>query len=158
MPCIELKTIIHAPPERVFDLSRSIDLHVHSTEGTKEQAVAGVTSGLIDVGEQVTWRAFHFGFWHRLTSRITAFEYPHRFVDEMQEGIFKRMHHTHAFEACASGTCMYDVFDYTAPLGVLGKLADFLFLKAYMRRFLVKRNAVIKAVAESERWQEFLVS
>ncbi|MDV3308737.1 MAG: hypothetical protein LOY03_07970 [Cyclobacteriaceae bacterium] len=60
MPRIELTTIIHAPIERCFNLARSIDLHRPSVVGTKEEAVAGVTSGLIGMGEQVTWRARHF--------------------------------------------------------------------------------------------------
>jgi hypothetical protein len=41
-----------------------------------------------------------------------------------------------------------DVFDYVALLGVLGKLADRLFLERYMRRLLEERNAVIKRMAE----------
>jgi hypothetical protein len=45
---------------------------------------------------------------------------------------------------------MKDVFDYTSPLGWLGILADHLFLKSYMRAFLMKRNLLIKKVAEAE--------
>jgi hypothetical protein len=61
MSVIELATSIAAPTERVFDLARSIDLHTERTAGTGERAVAGVTSGLIGLGEEVTWRARHFG-------------------------------------------------------------------------------------------------
>ena len=39
-------------------------------------------------------------------------------------------------------------FEYGSPLGVLGRLADALFLKAYLRRFLQKRDAELKAWAE----------
>jgi len=49
-----------------------------------------------------------------------------------------------------------DVFDYTSPLGILGRMADRLFLVQYMRRLLEERNAIIKTVAESEQWQRFV--
>ena len=73
--------MVEAVPERVFDLSRSIDLHVQSTGNTGEKAIAGCTSGLIELGESVTWEATHFGIRQRLTSKITAFERPRFFVD-----------------------------------------------------------------------------
>lgn len=63
MACLELTTLIAAPVERVFDLARSIDMHQDSMKGSGESAIAGVTSGLIGEGEEVTWRARHFGVW-----------------------------------------------------------------------------------------------
>jgi ligand-binding SRPBCC domain-containing protein len=156
MPTIYLETPIEAAPTLVFDLARSIDLHTVSTKATNERAIAGVTSGLINLGESVTWRAKHFGVYQTLTSLITAMEPPHYFVDEMQQGIFKSIHHKHEFEATATGTLMRDIFAYQAPLGPLGRLADGLFLEAYMRRFLEQRNLVIKETAESGRWRELL--
>src|SRR5215218_8887243 len=56
---IEMSTYIAAPRERVFDLARSIDVHQRSLEHTRERAVGGRTSGLIGLGETVTWRARH---------------------------------------------------------------------------------------------------
>jgi ligand-binding SRPBCC domain-containing protein len=82
-------TLIHAPLERCFDLSRSIDLHKVSTARTGEQAIAGVTSGLIGLGEEVSWRARHFGVWQQMTSRITAFDRPAYFQDTMVRGAFR---------------------------------------------------------------------
>jgi 2-hydroxy-3-keto-5-methylthiopentenyl-1-phosphate phosphatase len=41
-------------------------------------------------------------------------------------------------------------------LGVLGRLADSLFLKQYMINFLEERNAVIKDFAETEKWKKVL--
>ena len=113
-----------------------------------ERAVAGVTSGRLGPGDQVTWEAVHFGVRQRLTSRITEFEPPHRFVDEMVRGAFRRIRHEHQFVPTTDGTLMIDVFDYTAPLGLLGRLADALFLRRYMTRLLISRNAYLKQVAE----------
>ena len=156
MPVLHLVTEIRAPIERVFNLSRSIDLHRVSMAGRHEEAIAGVTTGLIGLGESVTWRARHFGVVQRLTTRITAFDRPRHFRDEMVSGAFARFHHDHRFEPIPGGTRMTDVFDYASPLGALGRIADALFLASYMRSLLAERNRVIKEVAESERWRALL--
>ncbi|AGC75530.1 ligand-binding SRPBCC domain-containing protein [Nonlabens dokdonensis] len=155
MPQINLETIINAPIEVVFDLARSIDLHILSLEHTNERAVAGRTSGLVKKGETVTWRAKHLGVTQELTSLITDVEPYHYFADELVKGAFKHFKHEHFFETQRDGsTLMKDIFDYTSPLGILGKLADVLFLEKYMTRLLEQRNHTLKQVAEDGRWKE----
>ena len=149
MPRIILKTFIKAPAELCFDLSRSVDVHMASTGGSGERAIAGVTSGMMNLGDTVTWEAVHFGVRQRLTSRITAFDRPRLFVDEMQRGAFKRWRHTHLFKPSDGGTLMVDAVDYVSPLGPLGNLADVLFLKSYMTRLLEARNGYIRKLAEA---------
>jgi ligand-binding SRPBCC domain-containing protein len=161
MPVIELTTFILAPADRVFDLARSVDLHLASTADSGERAVAGVTSGLLGPGEQVTWRAKHFGFWQHLTSRITAYDRPRHFRDSMIRGAFRRLDHDHYFDAAdpaGSRTRMRDVFDFTSPLGQVGILADRLFLTRHMRELLLQRNQAIKEAAETARWATYLES
>ena len=150
MPTIHLETFIRAPVELCFDLSRSVDVHMASTDHTGERAVAGVTTGMMNLNDEVTWEAKHFWMRQRLTSRITAMERPRMFVDEMQRGAFKRWHHTNTFEARGEGTLMIDDARYASPLGLLGRIADRLFLEKYMTRLLQARNAHIKKVAEAE--------
>jgi ligand-binding SRPBCC domain-containing protein len=149
MPVIVLRTRVAAPPSRCFDLARDVDLHQRSTAASQERAVAGVTSGRLGLGDQVTWEATHFGVRQRLTSRITEFDPPNRFVDEMVRGAFARFRHEHQFLAVGGGTEMVDTFDYTSPLGPLGRVADRLFLVRYMTALLRDRNAYLKRVAES---------
>ncbi len=156
MPVIRLTTTIHAPADRVFDLARSVELHMHSTASTGETIVDGVRSGLMGPGDQVTWRARHFGVWQRLTSRITAFDRPHHFRDSMVRGAFARFDHDHFFSESAGVTDMRDVFDFASPLGPLGRIADALVLTAYLRRFLARRNLAIKTIAESDQWRTLL--
>jgi ligand-binding SRPBCC domain-containing protein len=157
MPRIELQTYIAAPVERVFDLSRSIDLHKLSTRGTDEEAIGGGrTSGLIELNETVTWRAKHFGVYQKLTVVIDRFERPKFFNDVMVRVAFDQMQHLHQFEAHGNGTLMSDTFEFRSPLGWIGKLVDKLVLKKYMKRFLVVRNAEIKRIAESDAWKELL--
>lgn len=155
MPRIEINTEINAPIDVVFDLSRSIDLHLKSTEGTKERVIAGRSTGLINLDESVTWRAKHLGVTQNLTSKITVMQRPDIFVDEMTQGIFTRMCHQHLFLEENNKTLMIDIFEFESPMGLLGKLVNRLFLKRYLERFIIKRNDRIKAVAENGDWREF---
>jgi len=148
MPIIILETNIKAPIELVFNLSRSIELHQESTSSTNERAIAGKTSGLMELNDRVTWRAKHLGVYQNLSVVISEMIKYSYFKDEMIKGAFKRFSHQHFFEQKGKVTVMKDVFDYSSPLGVLGKLADALFLKNYMTRFLKERNRVIKLNAE----------
>ncbi len=156
MPRIELNTEICAPIHVVFDLSRSIDFHMKTTQKSRERAIAGKTSGLIDLNETVTWKAKHCGFTQQLTSRITYMRCPDVFVDEMTQGIFKSMSHQHLFLEEEGKTLMIDIFDFESPLGILGKCANRLFLKNYLEAFILERNAQIKVAAEGEGWKEFV--
>lgn len=144
MPRLSIRTEIGAAPERCFELSRSIDLHVESMVASRERAVAGVTSGLIGLGQEVSWEARHFGrMWH-MTPRITEFEPPRRFVDEMVRGPFRRFRHEHRFEASGEGTLMTDVVEFQmAGWFLVNTVAT-----AYLRHLLVVRNALIRSEAE----------
>jgi ligand-binding SRPBCC domain-containing protein len=157
MAHIELVTTIAAPRDRCFDLARSVDAHVHSTRGTSERAIAGRLTGLLALDEEVTWRAKHGGFWLTLTSRITTFDRPNHFRDAMTRGPLKRLVHDHYFvDDGQGGTLMRDVFDFSAPLGFLGRLAESLWMTRHFRSFLEVRNRELKALAESDAWRQFV--
>lgn len=150
-------TLIAAPIERCFDLARSIDLHMTSTGPTGERAVAGRRSGLIGMGERVTWEGRHFGVWLHHTSEIDAMVRPMHFRDSMVRGAFASFGHDHYFEMGNNSTvAMRDVMQFAAPFGVIGLVAEFAVLRAHMLRLLRRRNAVIKRVAESDEWARFL--
>jgi ligand-binding SRPBCC domain-containing protein len=148
MPTIRIETIITGEIQTCFDLSRSIELHVESTKQTKERAIAGKTSGLLELGETVTWEATHFGIRQQLTSKITAFESPTYFRDEQVKGIFKKFEHDHYFEQKGVQVIMTDVLYFESPLGLLGKLFNKLILTNYLKRFLMERNKLIKLKIE----------
>ncbi len=158
---LEEITLIEAPIERCFDLSRSVEVHLLANIHSGEQALAlgGITSGLVGLSGEVTWRAKHFGFWQDLTSKTTALEWPTYFQVTMVRGIFRFMQADHLFQALPSGvTEMKDIFSIAAPLPLLGRLAEALFLRRYMLSLLRERNAVIKRVAESCEWEKYLPS
>lgn len=156
MPVVRLETEINAPIDRVFDLARSVDLHAETMSRHKERAVGGRTSGLIELGETVTWEAVHFGVTQNLTSKITGFDRPNFLQDVMVSGAFRCFTHDHFLIETDSGTLMRDVFDYESPLWILGRLADALFLESYMTALLKERNRLIKKTAESENWRKFI--
>jgi len=155
----EETTLIGAPIDRVFDLSRSVEVHLLANVHCNQQALAtaGVTRGLVDLGQQVTWRAKHFGLWHNLTSKATAVDPPGYFQVTMVKGIFRCMQADHLFRSLPSGvTEIRDIFVIAAPLPILGPVVEALFLRRYMMALNRERNAVIKQLAESDEWQRYL--
>lgn len=158
---LEELTRIRAPIERCFDLARNVEVHLAGNVHFGEQALAtqGVTSGLIGLGERVTWRAKHFGIWQTLTSEITALERPTYFQDTMLRGAFRYMRHDHYFQTASDGeTEMRDVFCFASPVPLLGRMVEWLVLRDYMKALLEERNAVIKQIAESPDWRKYLTA
>jgi len=144
-----IETDIDAPIIAVFDLARDIDFHIRSMADSNEKAVAGVTSGLIEVGQSVTWEARHFGIPFRMTSEITEMDIPNSFVDAQSSGPFTSFRHLHLFEATATGTRMTDDITFTSPVGPIGVLVDKIFLGGYMERLITMRNDLLKTEAEA---------
>jgi ligand-binding SRPBCC domain-containing protein len=134
------------PPAEAFDLSLSVAAHLASMADSRERAIGrAATSDLLGLGDEITWRAWHFGVPWRLTSRITAFNRPHRFIDEQVRGPFRRFHHEHLFEPVEGGSRMTDIVEFEAPAGWLGRLAERLVLASYVRTLIEERNRYLAA-------------
>ena len=157
MPNIHLTTFIAAPVERVFDLSRNIDLHKQSMTKHKEEAIAGIRFGLIEKDETVTWKAKHLFKTRILRSRITEMKKPMIFVDEQAKGDFKMMKHEHHFKPCENGTIMIDLIHFETPYGMMGRWFNALYLTKYLRKLIEQRNNTIKEFAETDKWKKLLV-
>jgi ligand-binding SRPBCC domain-containing protein len=140
----ECITSIAAPIEAVFGLALSIDAHVASMRSSREQAVAGVTTGEIGLGEEVTWRAWHFGVRWTMTNRITELDPPNSFVDEQVQGPFAAFRHTHIFEPSGTSTTMLDKVVFSAPFGPLGGAAEKVLLGRYLRSLIETRNVFLR--------------
>jgi ligand-binding SRPBCC domain-containing protein len=156
VPTVELERTVDAPVERVFDLARSVDCHVETMAGHGERAVAGVTEGLLGEGDEVTWRARHFGVPLEMRVAVTALERPHHFRDEQVAGPFAELVHDHRFEPVDGGTRMRDEFRFRSPAGPLGRAVDAAVLRRYLGRLLARRNRRLAAVATGDRWRAFL--
>jgi ligand-binding SRPBCC domain-containing protein len=149
MALFRIVTEIAAPIELCFDLARDIDFHTRSLEDTGERAVAGRTTGLIELGESVTWEARHFGVRQRFTAKVTVFDRPKHFRDEMTSGAFRTFAHDHLFDSRDELTVMTDEVVFRSPFGPLGWLVDRLFMAGYLRRLLIGRCQTIKFEAEA---------
>lgn len=128
---------------------RDVRLHTQTTAHTNEKAVAGVTSGMIGLGQTVTFEGTHFGMRQRLTVEVTACDRPNLFVDEMIEGKFRSFKHTHEFSETSGVTLMRDTVIWTSPFGILGRLVDKLILERHLRDLVTGRNKMLKEIAEA---------
>jgi ligand-binding SRPBCC domain-containing protein len=147
---VRLETLIAAPIGDCFDLSLSVDAHTASMRASGERAISGVTSGVLKLGDTVTWRARHFGIVFLMTSAITEYDYPRRFVDEQERGPFRRWRHEHTFATMPDGkTQMIDIVEFQSPFGSAGSIADGLVLRNYMPYLLHQRNTWLKTALET---------
>ncbi len=156
MPTIHLTTFIAAPPEVVFNLSRHIGLHKISQQAHKEEAIAGITNGLIQQGESVTWKAKHLFKTRLLKIKISQMQPFSFFEDVMEEGDFKLFQHQHYFKPTQNGTIVIDQLNFESPYGFVGKLFNQLYLSNYIKKLLLQRNKVIKEYAETKKWEVLL--
>src|SRR5262249_47883904 len=74
---------------------------------------------------------------------------PKHFQDIMVSVVLKSMVHDHEFAEYPIGSLMHDHFEFESPQGILGRIANLLFVTSYMGRLLVRRNQVLKQLAES---------
>lgn len=149
MTTITIKTIYQAPIETVFNINRDITIHQQTTSKTKEIAIAGTTSGLINKNETVTWKGKHFGVYLKHQSIISGMIFPTYFVDEQLKGHFKSFKHQHFFEQKEKYVEVTDLLEYETPYGILGKFFDVLLLKKHLIQFIIHRNSILKKLTEN---------
>lgn len=146
---IKTQIEISAPIQLCFDLARDIEIHTKTVwNHTKESAIDGITTGPIGFEQLVTFQATHFLVRQKLTSKITEYNEPYLFVDEMQKGAFKRLKHIHDFKELNGKTIMIDTLQFEAPFGLLGWIVERIILRSYMKRFIEHRNNQLKKIAE----------
>jgi ligand-binding SRPBCC domain-containing protein len=147
---IEVVSVIKAAPSVVFDLELDVDVHAASLHGSQETATTSTGRRRLALGDEVTFQARHFGLRWRMTSRITVYEHPYRFVDEQTRGPFRALRHEHRFQDLDGvGTQMTDRMTASAPWGLLGAAATRVLIAPYLRRLLRRRAAHIKYLAEA---------
>lgn len=149
MAAIVIETEIDAPVDVCFDLALDVSTHVESAAFSHERVVPpGRMTGVLELGDLIAFEGRHFGMRQRFVARIVEIDRPRRFVDEMVEGVFRRLRHIHEFHPRPGGALMRDLLDWEAPLGFLGRAADALFLKRHMTRFVTLKQANLKRIAE----------
>ena len=152
MPIIRHEISIHAPIQVCFDLARTVEVHAGKTLLTKQIAIEGITFGLMERGDFVTWETTHLGMKQKLTSQVIEMVKPYRFTDAMVRGAFHSFTHTHEFIEGVTETSMIDTFSYKSPFGILGKAANHLFLEKYMSHFIARHARKVKRIAEATKY------
>lgn len=135
----ECETLLRLGPADAFDASLSVDTHVASLAYSGERATTAA-GRVLGLGDEVTWRARHFGLPWVMTSRIVEWDRPRRFVDQQERGPFARYRHEHLFEPQAAGTVMTDRIEFRAPMGPIGVVVEKLLLERYLRGLIETRN------------------
>jgi ligand-binding SRPBCC domain-containing protein len=151
MTSVVIRTKIEAPVQLCFDLARDVRAHEQSASFSRERVIPpGRTEGLLELGDLVAFEGRHFGVTQRFVARITELEAPHRFVDEMVSGAFRWLRHVHEFKDIDGVTEMVDTLTWEAPFGIIGRLADFLFLQRHMESFVRRKQNSLKSMAEAQ--------
>ena len=83
----------------------------------------------------------------RLTwvTEITGVTEGRSFADEQRKGPYRLWRHTHTFHEVAGGVEMNDLVEYSLPLGILGRLAHWLFVEREVNRIFDYRFTVLQA-------------
>lgn len=145
------KRLIHAPLERCFDLTRSIDVHTYTSRHIVGRAVGGKTSGLAEFDDTTTWSAKFFGLRFHLTTKVIKLNAPFAFSERLERGLFKRFEHDYTLRDLGNGvTELEDAFTFVSPLGFLGTFVDNNILKPVMQRTMESRLDDIKHLAEND--------
>lgn len=124
---------------------------------TPQQMGFQITSGTpseMYPGQIITYRVSPFrGITTNWVTEITHVLPGSFFVDEQRFGPYRMWHHEHHFEVQGVGVLMTDRVSYKLPLGILGRIAHFLFVRnqlkhifAFRREYLITRFGQVTPV------------
>jgi ligand-binding SRPBCC domain-containing protein len=148
------EVVVRAPIERCFLLSTSLAI-VQRELGMRP--VRGRTTGLVVGGDTVLWKGWQLGLPQFHESLIDAFEPPDFFRDRMIAGRFDSFEHDHRLANLGDGAVLLsDELRFTMPLGWPGHVVGRWIVAPHIRRLMRRRFALLKHIAESEEWRDYL--
>ena len=149
---------VAAPPERVIDLVRSVDLHERTSAPIRGRAVGGRTGGRAEPGDQTTWRATFFGVRPGLTVETAHIE-PGVAVVERLAGShlpLAAFGHTYRADRRPGGCVLWDAFTVRLAGGAVGEAATLLLLRRRMTALVRHRLREICRLAEGDEWRAYV--
>ncbi len=87
-------------------------------------------------------------------TEITHVKEREFFVDEQRVGPYKMWHHEHIFKITKKGILMKDIVTYIPPFGLLGRLANYLFIKRRINEIFDYREKKINKIFNSSNKQK----
>jgi ligand-binding SRPBCC domain-containing protein len=131
---------------------------------SKEQATVSSRDPIAGVDSEITasFRILPFlplrGRW---IAQITEFEWNHHFADIQKKGPFRHFHHRHEFGAefrgTQNGTTVRDLIEYEVGFGLLGEIAQKMFVRRqFERMFAYRQQALVKQLGVTGIGVQFL--
>jgi ligand-binding SRPBCC domain-containing protein len=153
---VSKKIHVNAPIERCFLLSTHVDLVKRSMKLRLVPKKSTRAAGLFEAGDQMMWRGWVYGLPLKHQGRVTKYEQPEYFQNCMEQGRFQRFEYDHFFAEVGGQTLLNDKIRFSLPAGsFLRPIVNFL-LVPYMERALQRRLKLLKQVAESDEWKNYL--
>lgn len=158
MSQIHLTTCIHAPADRVFDLSLSTSVHKAVLRSYRNGRLESATEGAIGLQDKITFSLNFLGRRRVLTTRIESMERAREITSLLAkgEGSFLSMRHDQYFRQIQNGMLLIDLLEYEPAYGSIGRLADKLLVKKFLKKYLESKNRLIKQYAEGDKWKVVL--
>ncbi|MCU4154477.1 SRPBCC family protein [Carboxylicivirga sp. A043] len=76
-------------------------------------------------------------------TEITHIKHGDYFVDEQRVGPYKMWHHQHRLQPSGSGVEMFDIVSYQLPMGLLGRLGNYLVVTNRLKQIFDYRKKAI---------------
>ncbi len=77
-------------------------------------------------------------------TEITHVEHEKFFVDEQRVGPYSMWHHQHHIQEIPGGILMEDIIDYQPPMGLLGDIANSLFIARQLEEIFTYRKKAVE--------------
>tara|TARA_X000000368_G_scaffold346469_1_gene285798 strand:+ start:1618 stop:2106 length:489 start_codon:yes stop_codon:yes gene_type:complete len=137
---------VDAPLEKVFNFFSKPENLSKITPAKMGFNVLTPSPIKMERGALIDYTIKVFIFPLRWRTLITAYDPPNKFVDEQLKGPYSFWHHTHTFEANNNGVVIKDVIKYSIPMGILGRVLHYLWIKNDLKKVFDYRKEVIDRI------------
>jgi ligand-binding SRPBCC domain-containing protein len=79
-------------------------------------------------------------------TEITQVQHEQYFIDEQRFGPYKFWHHQHHFQEIPGGVLMNDILTYGMPFGILGQMANGIFVANKLQKIFNYRKEKVEAL------------
>lgn len=142
------KQYIPAPLEEVWQyFSRPENLNHITPEDMSFEILSDIENMPMYEGMIVQYRVSPLlGIKMRWVTEIKQVQEGRYFIDEQRFGPYAFWHHQHHFEEMNGGVLMTDILHYKIPFGILGTLADLLFVNKRIEEIFIYRKKAVERI------------